>query len=542
MKKNVYMYCIVLLFSAAFLSAQDSEITLPDVTTVVSGDSLTAGKNTVPDFSEILPSVPESPAVLPELPEVTAGKSAGADETVAEKKTENSVYAEGLVGGGFPGFFTGNFSVYRSSGADPFRFGFNYDSAGGYAWRAFSDGFYDRTAAVTGEKTITMKNAVYKINGSYESLGNGLQNQYAGFYDVTRQTVAGKVDASWTLPNGFSMQSDIDTGWYNRFAGITGPAEAADFAEKSAVFSLAPSVKAGWGSGGFSSYFSAAWYLQSDRDSVLSSGSTNRGRFGTGLGWKNDFIHVYGDAAAVIGTALGDNPVIVPFALGINSSFMTGLSSRKVSLAAEGGLSSEQPLYADLEKKYTFSALSDIPGETTDWYGKFSADIPVKGDLSFTTDAEYRRTAFGNGVWEPVYKDSSFTGGQYEYRQTEHTQFSTDAGVSFYKGMLTLRGSWKAQWLYVPVLESPDTISVSASLQGSESRWGAGTEVRFSPDGGSDHVPELNFSGFFRLTKAVRLAVSADDVVKLITGRSRTYAGRYITRSGSAGFLIKFFF
>jgi hypothetical protein len=162
--------------------------------------------------------------------------------------------------------------------------------------------------------------------------------------------------------------------------------------------------------------------------------------------------------------------------------------------------------------------------------------------LSFTTDAEYRRTAFGNGVWEPVYKDSSFTGGQYEYRQTEHTQFSTDAGVSFYKGMLTLRGSWKAQWLYVPVLESPDTISVSASLQGSESRWGAGTEVRFSPDGGSDHVPELNFSGFFRLTKAVRLAVSADDVVKLITGRSRTYAGRYITRSGSAGFLIKFFF
>lgn len=542
MKKKVYIYCTLILVAAAFLPAQNSEITLPDVTTVVSGDALTAGKDAVPDFSEVLPSVPESKTVLPELPGVTAGKNAGADETVVKTETENSVYAEGLVGGGFPGFFTGNFSVYRSSGSDPFRFGFNYDSADGYARRAFSDGFYDRTAAVTGEKTITTKNAVYKFNGSYESLGNGLQDQYAGFYDVTKQTVAGKADALWTLPNGFSMQSDINSGWYNRFAGITGSTAAAGYAEKSAVFSLAPSARLGWGTGGFSSYFSAAWYLQSDTASSLSTGSTNRARFGTGLGWKNDFIHVYGDAAAVIGTAIGDNPVVVPFTLGISSSFATGLSSRKVSLAAEGGISSEQPLYADLEKKYTFSALSDIPGETSDWYGKLSADIPVKGVFSFTTEAEYRQTAFGNGVWEPDYEDGSFVCGQYTYKQTDRSQLSTDAGVSFNKGILTLRGSWKAQWIYVPVLEYPNTLTVSASLQGNDSKWGAGTELSFSPDEDSDHMPELNLSGFYRLTKAVRLAVTADDVVKLITGQSRTYAGRYITRSGSAGFLIKFFF
>ena len=544
MKKKIYVCCILTVISTAFLFAQNSGITLPDVTTVVSGDALTAGKNAVPDFSEVLPSVSESKTVLPELPEVPAGKNAGADETVSKTAPENSVYAEGLIGGGGPGVFNGNFSVYRSAGTDPFRIGFNYESADGYARNSFTDGFYDRTAAITGKKTFTTKNAAYELSGSYESVGNGLQNQGEEFYDVTKQTVAGKADAAWTLPGGFSLHSDVNTGWYNRFAGITsitGSPAAADYAEKSAVFSLSPSARLGWGTGGFSSYFSAAWYLQSDTAGVLSSGNTNRARFGTGLGWKNDFIAVYGDAAAVIGTELGGTPVVVPFTLGVNSSFVTGLSSRKTALSAEGGIASEQPLYADLEKKYTFSELSFIPGETSDWYGKITAAVPVKDILSFTAEAEYRQTAFGNGVWEPDYEDG-FAYGQYTYKQTDRSLLCTDTGISFSKGILTLRGSWKAQWLYVPVLETPDTIAVSVSLQGSDSRWGAGTEISLSPDENADHMPELNFSGFYRLTKAVRLAVTADDVVKLITGESRTYAGRYITRSGSTGFVIKFFF
>jgi hypothetical protein len=542
MKRKIYVYCTLVLVSAAFLSAQNNGVTLPDVTTVVSGDALTAGKNAVPDFSEVVPSVSESKAVLPELPVITAGKNSSTDESAVKTETENSIYAEGLVGGGGPGFFTGNFSVYRSAGTNPFRIGFNYESVDGYARNPFTNGFYDRTASITGEKTFTTKNAVYKFNGSYESLGNGLQNQYEKFYDVTKQTIAGKADASWTLPNGFSIQSDINTGWYNRFTGITGSPDAADYAEKSAVFSFSPSALLGWGTGGFSSYFSAAWYLQSDTAATLSTGSANRARFGTGLGWKNDFIHVYGDAAAVIGTELGGKSAVVPFTLGISSLFVTGLSSRKLSLTAEGGITSEQPLYAVLEKNYTFSALSFIPGETSDWYGKITADLPVKSILSFTMEAEYRQTAFGNGIWEPDYEDDSFAYGQYTYKQTNRSQFSTETGVSFYKGILTLRGSWKAQWLYVPVLESADTIVISASLQGNNARWGVDTEFCFSPDENSDHTPDLNFTGFYRITKAVRLAVTADDVVKLVMAQPRTYAGRYITRSGSAGFVVKFFF
>jgi hypothetical protein len=541
MKKKNCIFCVLFLVSGVVLSAQ-AEMTLPDVTTVVSGDSLTAGKNAVPDFSDVLPGTPGGKEVLPELPDVTVSGNAGADEAVSKTEPENSVYAEGLAGGGLPGFFTGRFSVYRSAGKDPFRIGFNYESADGYARNAFTDGYYDRTVKISGEKTVTAENAVYTFNGNYESDGDGLQNTCPGFYDVTKQTIGGKADAVWTLPNGFGLKSHLDTDWYNRFAGITGSPSAAGYAEHSSVFSMSPSAQFGWESHGFSSYFDAAWYLQSDTGKALSEGSTNRARFGTGLGWENSFITVFGNAAAVIGTEIGNNDVIVPFTVGIKSSFVTGLSPRKMSITAEGGLSSDQLQYAELEKKYKFSALSFIPGETTDWYGTFTADVPVKDMFSVTTQAEYRSTAFGNGVWEPSYTDSSFEYGQYTYSQTDRSQLYTAAGVSFSSGILTLRGAWKSQWIYVPVLEAPNAVELSVSLQGTDSRWGTDADISFFPDEGEDHVPEINISGYIRLTRAVRLAVTADDVVKLVAGQPRTYAGRYIARSGSAGLLVKFFF
>ena len=57
-----------------------------------------------------------------------------------------------------------------------------------------------------------------------------------------------------------------------------------------------------------------------------------------------------------------------------------------------------------------------------------------------------------------------------------------------------------------------------------------------------DRCPEVNLSMFWRLTNAVRLAVAADDVVKLISGSERVYAGDYIARSGTASVQVRFFF
>ena len=74
--KKYFIKKLILTFSVlsvSFLAAQNSpekseeKIILPEVTTTVSGDSLTAGKDAVPDFTSILPVQDENPP-LAKLP------------------------------------------------------------------------------------------------------------------------------------------------------------------------------------------------------------------------------------------------------------------------------------------------------------------------------------------------------------------------------------------------------------------------------------------------------------------------------------------
>ena len=126
-KKSVLVLAFVFaVMYGTNLFAQSIE--LPEVTTVISGETEKAGQDTLPDFSDVLKLPKGSGGVEPLLPEVETG----ATTEVAAGKTkpvEKSVYAEGLLGGGYPAFFTGNISVARTTGASPFKFSFEHDSA-----------------------------------------------------------------------------------------------------------------------------------------------------------------------------------------------------------------------------------------------------------------------------------------------------------------------------------------------------------------------------------------------------------------------------
>ena len=61
------------------------------------------------------------------------------------------------------------------------------------------------------------------------------------------------------------------------------------------------------------------------------------------LEWKNDIIRLYGNAAAVVGKNIMDDSVIVPFTVGVESSFPVYFANRRVSLCLEGGIDSDKP-------------------------------------------------------------------------------------------------------------------------------------------------------------------------------------------------------
>ena len=106
LKNTLYFFCVA-LFSAPLFS-QTENVTLPDITTTISGEVVTAGKDAAPDFSKVIPVDKKDDSVLPVFTEenVSFDEEPVADFSFGEAKT---IFAQGLVGGGFPGDFIGDF-------------------------------------------------------------------------------------------------------------------------------------------------------------------------------------------------------------------------------------------------------------------------------------------------------------------------------------------------------------------------------------------------------------------------------------------------
>ena len=104
-KKSVFIFSAFLISVAggggAGTGLHAQNIELPEVTTVISGETEKAGTDTLPDFSDVLKLPNGSGDLQPVLPEA---ESAENNEIAAgkTKPVEKSVYAEGLIGGGYP--------------------------------------------------------------------------------------------------------------------------------------------------------------------------------------------------------------------------------------------------------------------------------------------------------------------------------------------------------------------------------------------------------------------------------------------------------
>lgn len=548
------------------LGAEEEKIQLPDVTTTVTGDSLTAGKNAIPDFTVTLPTTDSGSVPLPQLPGAKSETVAQEPEADLSAATEKAIYAEGLIGGGYPGFFSGDFSIYKSSGDNPFLLRFFHESANGYGLHKAADGYFDNKTELSGTKQITFKNMVFNLGASYATASNGMQSLSTCFFDTTQQTIGSSDSVKWNLPYGFSIALAGEGDVYSRYAGlIPGTITLYTLQEAGAsVVTLQPQVTFAWtnettAKKGVSvdftmqyieeAFLSNTEYSAPEGSSGLEIPATQKihhGQFGLNASWSNAIITIDGSSAIVVGyndgTGSSSSFIVAPFALGIATHFATSDASRQIVLSAKGGLDSYLPKYADLEKKYAWTAQDYLPSETSDWFATVKATVPFASSFNFDASGEFRKTALGNGVWEPAYNTISST-GLYSFTEVDRTLVDSDIGFSFLWKLLTVKADWKSQWAYVPVTEEQYSVGVTGNVQAADGSWGAELALREALGTDDDHVPVLNASGFYRLNDSIRLALQLDDGVKLLTGTNRMYANtQYLSRAGSVTLLVKFFF
>ena len=529
-----YFNLIILVFLTCSLFAEDIE--LPEITTVISGETEKVSEEALPDFSDVLKLTTGSGGVEPELPEVENVENTDI-ASAKTKPAEKSVYAEGLIGGGYPSFFTGNISVARKVGASPFKFNFEHESAAGYAKKSVTDGYSDRSTRLSVEKKYKKNQFEWGAFGSYKSAADGLQGNVISDGNVTgllnRDLYSAGGDICYLFSNGFSIAAEADTDFYNRYAEVP-----CTQIVSVGFFSVNPSLLFRWSGYGFETGFTTDYDYDTELTDNILFPKSHRGQFKIDLSWKNDFIKLYGNAAAVVGKNIMDDSVIVPFTVGIESSFPVYFANRRVSIIAEGGIDSYKPKAYELEEKYKFTNLNWNPMEVSEWYGKFNLNIPLKTSFTGNAGIEYRETAYDNGRWQPVY-DEVFS--IYGYDVKSFKVLATDFGLIYHQGMLSLSGSWHSNWMDAAVGENIQTVKFDLNIQEEDSKWGAKVNCML-PINEEMETPVVNAEGFIRVTPSVRAVLSVNDLIKLYKGETRKYAGKYEGRGGSAAMLLKFVF
>lgn len=553
MKKKLFiaMACFASLAPFAFAQASDEEkIELPEMTTTVSGDTVVAGRDAVPDFSKVVPSAGEEKNIMPKLP----GERIVYDEEEEPEANfftgENkNVYAQGLVGGGFPGDFIGDFSVYKASNTDPFRIEFSHFSRNGYGKHTAADGFFDNGTKLYAEKSFRAIDSDFTFGGRYDKAGTGLQNENEHFYDLNSQKVSGVfLFDHFFGDSGFEFTSETEAYWYNRYAGIKDD-EGLVLKRQDKninVFHTDPGFVFSWYSNGFSAglecNFQVETLLGKHDEAEIDDLFRASGTLFTG--YESDIVTAFARGGIAGGTEIGEGREIVPY-------FSTGAevraplaSGRKLTVGVNGGLETRHEELSVLERKYKFAQLDTLTGEISDWFVNSKIVLPLFNIFTFNSSIEFKKTAFDNYAFEADYSSENPNESHiYQIAADERTLVTTDNGLSIKYGIFTLRGGWRAHWWHVPANEYRHSIEGSVSYDDEFERWGVSTGIIEAVDSKSDKCPKVNGNVYLNIKKAMRLSLEMNDAIKLFSSKDREYQeSGYLERAGSVTFLCRFFF
>ncbi|MCH5291660.1 MAG: hypothetical protein J1D88_07915 [Treponema sp.] len=544
--RNVLRF-FLLLGSMPLLFAQtDSDcLQMHEPVADFSGDGLDFGRENVFVVSEVLAESPDSNSAL---------SDEQWDEPVAELDdiSEKKIYVEGLVKGGYPLLFGGNFLLYRNSGPAPFLLRFFHESITGYGLHSGTEGYDQKNTALHGEKRFELEKASVLLSASYDMGDYGLQQHSPTFFDMTHQTVRSTDSVVWQLPLHLSAGISVFGEWYARYVGIVrGASPYLSQEAESSVLSLLPEFCFGWKYKDFDVGLHARYMFehgfigQTDIPGVVSDRTETAHRFEAAFSsvLKFSALELSAYVAMVTGNTQGNQTVLVPFMFGLGGEWDVGRSGRQFRLSVKGGLDSQMERQSELERLYRFSFAHYLPTEKSDWFASVETDIPLAKAFAVEASIVWRTTAFKNGIWEPDYGSPLSTSALYLLLPKTRTLFNSTLGVSFSYKIITISAEWNTCWLHVPALEERTAVGVKVLLQPENERWGVSFMLREALGSGADFCPVISADVFYRVHRVIQLGIACTDFCKLVSGHTRSYASSgYEQNSGTASVFVKFFF
>lgn len=551
--KNIKYVFTALLFTlcSGFVFSQTEKIELPDVTTVIEGENQSL-KLPAPDFDLEYPLPSKTGTLVPALPkEEPKVVEPVVQETV--EKTVSDTVVEGRIGGGYPPSFVGQFGVKNNKSSEPYSIEFIHDSVDGMAGKSLNDCYNSVNTGIKLFKCFTLPVGTLIFDGNYNSVSNGFQSKVEDLSAVNQTYIDLTADYLLTLSHATNLNFLMNGNFYNRYSDITDSAVIIEgWQAESRTLSLSPMAV-------FETKFlederlglkvSGVYNLDMDlkgnlvnEETIYTSGKIlNRGELASELNWKNKYVYLSGNVGLIFGDHQNGNKVLVPF--GVKTVFNIPVKdSNTIGLTVAGGLKAEKTDIAELEKTYKYSAFSFIPDETSDWFGSVSGNILLNNRFLIKASVDYTNTSFNNGVWGPDYVDTTPANGLYTYKKYEISSLATDFSVDFNYNLFKITGKFAINLLDLMPLQNRYEYYAKAEYD-SNANWKAFVEVQGALDA-PDLLPVINTEVSFKLSPktddSLEILLLTKDLIKLVSGTSRQYAGCYICDSGSITLLVKF--
>ena len=159
--------------------------------------------------------------------------------------------------------------------------------------------------------------------------------------------------------------------------------------------------------------------------------------------------------------------------------------------------------------------------------------------VSLNAGLTYKTTAFDNGVWEPDYSADPVADGVYQYTCGKKDYLNADFNAAFRYNDFDFGTSLKICFMDIAVLDADFYYDVFAKYTTRNKKWDLIADIN-GVIGGEDAFPVMDFSSYYKITSSVQAGVAVQDMLKLFTGSTRTYAGQYVKESGNITLIVKF--
>ncbi len=353
--------CFALSLVSVFMTSQENNekeesIAIPDVSTAIDLESASIEEDAIPDFTQILPVTETDFLLTLDLPEISGALDIPVEEE-DKKQNDEFFFIEGVVGGGFPGFFLGDLFLTGYNKTNPFSIQFSHFSQTGLGSHRASDGYTQSNTSLSGETAIHF-NDMYslKVKSGYEQASVGLQNKSPLFYQSVHNGINGKAMFSVEFPSLWHIHMSVGGEWANRYLGllnenVTMEQESGIYYDTNVGFSFGKDLS------------------RIDFDVLTEYQYSMLDKLYAHRVFLNANIESYLTEELLLGGDIGllyeknvSVPVLLPFSIFIDYN----TSSLDINFSL--GMSSTQVDYANIQKKYPFAMFPQTIHEEATWF------------------------------------------------------------------------------------------------------------------------------------------------------------------------------